>query len=104
MKAVIIALGVFGAFGCPLALADSSLPPLLGDEAGSVSLLTDAELSTIRGMAAPTGSRYNSKTVNTYTEISYDYDYATGTWTTVEGNTYKTTSKTNQSYKTKIVK
>ena len=104
MKAVIIAVGVFGAFGCSLALADPSLPPLLGDEAGSVSLLTDNELSSIRGMAAPTGSRTNSKSTYNYTDYSYQYNPDTGYYDYVQGDTYKTTSKYNTSTKTKIVK
>ena len=104
MKAVIIAVGVFGAFGCSLALADPSLPPLLGDEAGSVSLLTDTELSAIRGMAAPTGYKTNSKSTSYYTEYTYEYNPDTYTWTTVEGDTYKTTSKSNYSSRTKTVK
>jgi hypothetical protein len=104
MKVVIMALGVFGALGCSLALADSSLPPLLGDEAGSVSLLTDAELSSIRGMAAPSGSKTNSKSTYYYTDYSYQYNSDTRNYDYVQGDTYKTTSKYNTSTKTKIVK
>jgi hypothetical protein len=104
MKAVIMTLGVFGPLGCPFALADSSLPPQLGSEAGTVSVLTDAELSSVRGMAAPTGSRTNSKSTYYYTDYSYQYNPDTGYYDYVEGDTSKTTSKYNTSTKTKVVK
>jgi hypothetical protein len=103
MKAVMMTLSVFGALGCPFALADSSLPPLLGSETENVSLLTDTELSVVRGMAAPAGSKSNSKQVYYQTEYTYEYNPETGYYDTVEGDTYKVTSRSSYSTKTKRV-
>ena len=104
MKTFAMSLAVFGALGCSFALADSSSPPLPSGKAGDVVFLSDAELDGVRGGAAPTGYKTNSKSVNYYTEYSYQYNPETGYWDTVEGDTYKTTTRSNYSSKTKTVK
>ena len=104
MKTFAMSLAVFGALGCSFALADSSSPLPPGGEAGDVVVLSDAELDGVRGGAAPTGYKTNSKSTSYYTDYSYQYNPETGYYDYVQGDTYKTTSRSNYSSKTKTVK
>ena len=105
MKTFAMSLAAFGALGCSLALADPASPPLPGGgaENGAV-VLSDAELDAVRGGAAPTGHRTNSTSVSYHTDYRYEYNPDTGYWDTVQGDTYKTTSRSSYSSRTKTVK
>jgi hypothetical protein len=106
MKTFAMSLAVFGALGCSLALADPASPALPGGEPEhAVRLsLSDAQLDAVKGGAAPSSSRTNSKSTNYYTEYTYNYNPDTYTWDTVEGDTYKTTTRSSYSSKTKTLK
>jgi hypothetical protein len=104
MKTFAMSLAVFGALGCSFALADSSSPLPPGGKAGDVVVLSDADLDAVRGGAAPSGTKSNSKSVYYYTDYSYQYNPETGYYDTVEGDTYKTTSRSSYSSKTRTVK
>ena len=105
MKTFAMSLAAFGALGCSLALADPASPPLPGGGAeNDAVVLSDAELDAVRGGAAPSGTKSNSKSVYYYTDYSYQYNPETGYYDYVQGDTYKTTSRSSYSSKTKMVK
>jgi hypothetical protein len=104
MKTFAMLLAVFGALGCSLALADPASPALPGSEPGDAFALSDTQMDAVRGGAAPSMSRTNSKSTNYYTDYSYEYNPETGYWDTVAGDTYKTTTRSSYSFKTKTLK
>jgi hypothetical protein len=95
MKSLVMSLAAFGALGCSLALADPALPLPPGGGGEGVVVLSAAELDTVHGGAAPAGYRLNSRSVDYYTETREEYDPETETWNTVQGDTYKTTTRSS---------
>jgi hypothetical protein len=104
MKTFAMSLAAFGALGCSLALADPASPALPGSEPGNAFALSDTQMDAVRGGAAPSGYKSNSKSVSYYTDYSYNYNPETGSYDYVQGDTYKTTSRSSYSSKTKTVK
>jgi hypothetical protein len=104
MKTFAMSLAVFGALGCSLALADPVSPALPGGEPDHAVRLSAAQMDAITAGTAPSASRTNSKSTNYYTEHTYNYNPDTYTWDTVEGDTYKTTTRSSYSSRTKTLK